>query len=333
MNVTQWIKDIISNPERKSMPIMTHPGIELIGKKVIDAVTDGDIHFQAIKALNESFPNAVACTTIMDLTVEAEAFGAELRMSENEVPTVSTRLLSNFDDVNRLEVPSLAKARVPQYLKADALAAANIDKPVFAGCIGPYSLAGRLYDMTEIMMAIYTEPETVTLLIEKCTQFLLGYCKAIKETGVAGVVLAEPAAGLLSNEDCYNYSSIFIKRIIDAVQDDNFAVVLHNCGNTGHCTPAMISTGAKGLHFGNRADMVEALNACPVNLLVVGNVDPVEVFKMSSPEDVFRVADNLLEKTRKFPNFVISSGCDTPPDIPFENIEAFYQAVDEFNHR
>lgn len=333
MDVTQWIKDIISNPERKSMPIMTHPGIDLIGKKVIDAVTDGDIHYQVIKALNERFPNAVACTMIMDLTVEAEAFGAELRMVENEVPTVSTRFLSSFDDVNRLEVPSLDKGRVPQYLKADVLAAANIDKPVFAGCIGPYSLAGRLYDMTEIMMAIYTEPETATLLIEKCTQFLLDYCKAIKETGVAGVVLAEPAAGLLSNEDCYNYSSIFIKQIVDAVQDDSFAVVLHNCGNTGHCTSAMISTGAKGLHFGNRADMVEALGACPANLLVMGNVDPVEVFKMASSEDVFKVTDSLLCNTREFPNFVISSGCDIPPETPLTNIEAFYQAVDEFNRK
>lgn len=333
MNVTQWIKDIISNPERKSMPIMTHPGIELIGKKVIDAVTDGEVHFQAIKALNERFPNAVACTTIMDLTVEAEAFGAELRMDENEVPTVASRLLSNFDDVNNLEIPLLDKARIPQYLKADALAAANIDKPVFAGCIGPYSLAGRLYDMTEIMMAIYTEPETAILLIEKCTQFLISYCKAIKETGVAGVLLAEPAAGLLSNEDCYNYSSIFVKRIIDAVQEDRFAVILHNCGNTGHCTSAMIDTGAKGVHFGNRANMVEALNMCPGDMLVMGNVDPVEVFKLASSEEVFKVTGALLEKTREFSNFVISSGCDTPPDIPFRNIEAFYQAVDKFNRR
>ena len=115
--------------------------------------------------------------------------------------------------------------------------------------------------MTEIMMAIYTEPQTATLLLEKCTEFLLSYCQAIKATGVAGVVMAEPAAGLLSDEDCFQYSSLYVKQIIEAVQDDSFAVILHNCGNTGHCTPAMLKTGAKGYHFGNKADMVEALNA------------------------------------------------------------------------
>ena len=29
-----------------------------------------------------------------------------------------------------------------------------------------------------------------------------------------------------------------VRRIVDAVQDDSFMVVLHNCGNTGHCTDA-----------------------------------------------------------------------------------------------
>src|SRR5699024_10097035 len=125
-----------------------------------------------------------------------------------------------------LQIPSVESGRMPQYLLADRLAAEGIDKPVLAGCIGPYSLAGRLYDMTEIMMAIYTEPDTVLLLLEKCTEFILRYCLAIKETGVAGVIMAEPAAGLLSNEDCQRYSSVYVKRIIDAVQDDSFAVIL-----------------------------------------------------------------------------------------------------------
>ena len=30
------------------------------------------------------------------------------------------------------------------------------------------------------------------------------------------------------------------------------------------------------------------------------------------------------------PNFVISTGCDVPPMSPWANIDAFFQAVDEF---
>ncbi len=331
MNISKWIESIIKSDKCFSMPIMTHPGIELLGKRVLDAVTDGEIHYQAIRILNEKYPQAMACTAIMDLTVEAEAFGAQLSMSDNEVPTVTGRLLTCYDDIEALQIPTLEVARVPQYLKANSLAAIGIEKPVFAGCIGPYSLAGRLFDMTEIMMAIYTEPQTAILLLEKCTAFLVNYCRAIKATGVAGVIMAEPAAGLLSDADCSQYSSLYVKQIIEAVQDDSFAVILHNCGNTGHCTSAILATGAKGYHFGNKADMVEALKVCPTDVLVMGNLDPVELFKMASAEEVSHQTEELLNRAASYSNFIISSGCDTPPEIPFANIEAFYQTVESYN--
>ncbi len=331
MNTTAWIKSLIESGRLAAMPIMTHPGIELLGRRVLDAVTDGRVHFEAIEALNERFPQSAGCTVIMDLTVEAEAFGASLHFADDEVPSVVGRLVSNLDEVKALEVPSLDAARVPEYLWANRLAAERIDKPVFAGCIGPYSLAGRLFDMTEIMMGIYTEPETVNLLLEKCTEFIRNYCLALRECGVAGVIMAEPAAGLLPNEECMQYSSVYVKRIVEAVQDDSFAVILHNCGNTGHCTQAMVATGAKAYHFGNKIDMLDALRECPADVLVMGNLDPVEIFRNATPQQTASATRDLLNRAAGYPNFVISSGCDTPPQVPFENIEAFYKTVEEFN--
>lgn len=331
MNIKEWMRNAMESPRRFTIPIMTNPGIELCGQTVTKAVTDGQIHYEAIRKLNEIYP-ADASTAIMDLTVEAEAFGAAIRFSEDEVPTVIGRLLTDYQSVLDLDVPSLEKGRVKEYLKANRLTTACIkDKPVFGGCIGPYSLAGRLFDMTEMMMAIYTEPETVTLLLEKCTAFIINYCQGMKDAGVNGVILAEPAAGLISNEDCLLYSSKYVKQIVEAVQDDYFMVVLHNCGNTGHCTEAMIATGAMGYHFGNKADMLEALKQCPANVLVMGNLDPVGLFKMAGRAEVKQATAALLNATSAYPNFVLSSGCDIPPQIPAENIEAFYEAVNEYN--
>ena len=100
-----------------------------------------------------------------------------------------------------------------------------------------------------------------------------GFGRELKETGVAGVVMAEPAAGLMSDEDCERFSSVFVKRVVDAVQDDCFSVVLHNCGNTGQCTHAMAVTGAAIYHFGNKIDMVEAIKGVPADTLAVGNIE------------------------------------------------------------
>ena len=46
LNMKEWINEIIQKKEVVAMPIMTHPGIEMIGKTVRDAVTDGQVHYR-----------------------------------------------------------------------------------------------------------------------------------------------------------------------------------------------------------------------------------------------------------------------------------------------
>lgn len=331
IDMSRWMRDIIERKDVVAVPVMTHPGIEITGDSVLKAVSDGEAHCKAITALAAKYPSAAA-TVIMDLTVEAEAFGAEISFTENEVPAVTGHLLDSPADIERLQVPSLKAGRVPQYLKANLLAARAItDRPVLGGCIGPFSLAGRLYDMSEIMVLIYQDPEAAHKLLAKCTDFILRYCLALKETGVNGVVMAEPAAGLMSDEDCKHFSSDYVKKIVDRVQDDCFTVVLHNCGNTGHCTRAMVATGAGAYHFGNKCDMAQVIRDVPPTALAMGNLDPVSVFKDATPAEMRAATLDLLEKMRDYPNFVLSSGCDTPPHTPMENIDAFFNALDDFN--
>lgn len=329
--MSKWIENIFANNKRVAVPVLTHPGIEALGYKVVDAVTDGKKHYEAIKYLADHYPS-YATTTIMDLTVEAEAFGCKINFSDDEVPNVIGRLVCDADSVNELKVPDLTAGRVPEYLKAARLAVENItDRPVLAGCIGPFSLAGRLYDMSEIMVAIYIEPDVIMQLLEKCTEFIMKYCAELKRMGVAGVFMAEPAAGLLSDEDCMTYSTEYVRRIVDALQDDKFTVILHNCGNTGQCTRAMINSGASALHFGNAVDMLQALEECPDNILVMGNIDPVGIMRQADKEVVKDVTLKLLQGAKGHSNFVLSTGCDVPPRTSLENIDAFFDALNEYN--
>ena len=326
----QWTAAIIQQKEVAAVPVMTHPGIELNGHTVSEAVSNGRVHAEAVVRLARQYPSAAACT-IMDLTTEAEAFGATVAFSDDAVPAITGRLLTDVESIGRLTVPSLKAGRIPEYLKANLLAAEAIaDRPLLAGCIGPFSLAGRLYDMSEIMVLIYEHPEAAPLLLTKCTEFIAKYCQALKMTGANGVMMAEPAAGLLSNDDCSTFSSRYVKRIVQQVQDESFIVVLHNCGNTGHCTKAMVETGAAAYHFGNKCRMEEVISDVPPTALAMGNIDPVTVFKDGTPDTMRQTVRSLLDAMRPYPNFVLSSGCDTPPHTPMENIDAFYRALREW---
>jgi uroporphyrinogen decarboxylase len=330
--IKDWCKNVIDSGERIAIPIMTHPGIELIGTTVLDVVTDGEAHFKAINALHKNSDSA-AVTTAMDLTIEAEAFGCKIIFKTNEIPAVSERLIHKIEKVNELPIPELKSSkRLNEYLRAVELAVNNIrDVPVFSGCIGPFSLAGRLLDMTEIMTGIYTDPDLVHVVIEKCTSFLKQYIREHKSRNADGIIIAEPAAGLLGENECDKFSSEYIKEIVDELQDDNFLIILHNCGHNGILAKSMESTGAKALHFGNAADMLHVLESVSDDILVMGNIDPVNVLQTKTPEFVKQETMKLLEETKKYPNFILSSGCDMPPGVPQENIKVFFEALEEFN--
>ncbi|MCX6143447.1 MAG: uroporphyrinogen decarboxylase family protein [Ignavibacteriales bacterium] len=330
-NMSLWVKSVLASSKRLAIPIMTHPGIDLTGHTVYETVHSPQLHSGAVRAVSEAYPTG-ASTMIMDLSVEAEAFGAKVRFSDNEVPSVTERCVYDAESIERLAIPNMSQGRLDQWVESARLAAMTIiDRPVLAGCIGPFSLAARLYDVTEIMTAILTEPECILPLVDKCTQFLISYVRAFKSVGANGIVIAEPVAGVLSPDLCTQFSSDFVRRIVQSVQDESFLVILHNCGDTDSLIASMYGTGAAAFHFGNRCNITSALEQLPSDILVLGNLDPVGVFKSGTPETVRAETEVLLQATKRFPNFVISSGCDVPPNVPLKNIDAFFDALAAFN--
>jgi uroporphyrinogen decarboxylase len=183
------------------------------------------------------------------------------------------------------------------------------------------------------MINCYDDPDTVHTVLGKATEFLIAYAKAYREAGANGILMAEPVAGLLSPTLEEEFAAPYVKQIIDAVQSDEFAVIYHNCGNnTPMMIPSMLSVGAMAYHFGNAIDLSVMLDAFPADIPVMGNVDPAGVLKDGTPETVRAETLALMEKCSKYPNFVVSSGCDIPPASPWENLDAFFSAVEEFNH-
>jgi uroporphyrinogen decarboxylase len=331
INMKKWMYNLIHSTERKALPIMTYPGLNMTGRTIREVISKGEYQYECMKALSEKYPS-IASVTVMDLSVEAEAFGSPIKYAENEVPSVSAKIVEDEASIQALHVPKVGEGRTSVYIRAAGLSAEKItDRPTFGGSIGPFSLAGRLLDMTEIMVGLMLEPEMVHVLLEKCTEFLIEYARAFKEAGANGIIIAEPASGLLSPANCTEFSSDYVKRIVDAVQDDYFMVILHNCGNTKNLVPSLLSTGSAGLHFGNAVDMRDIMPQIPWGRVAFGNIDPAGTFKNGTVDEMKKKTWELLYNTANYKNFVLSSGCDVPPGTPDENIEAFYATLSEFN--
>ena len=334
MNVKQWLNDWRNAAVKKTMPVLSFPCVQLTGVTVRQLVSDSTLQAKGMKAVADRVDSAAA-VSMMDLSVEAEAFGCTIRFSDGEVPTVTGQLLETPEDAQALQIPEVGAARTGIYIDAIRQACALItDRPVFAGVIGPFSLAGRLMDVTEALVNCYTEPEMVHAVMEKTVDFLIPYIREYREADAAGIVMAEPLTGMLSPEMAEEFSEPYVRRIIEAVQTDDFAVIYHKCGgNTVQMIDSILRTGAAAYHFCNAISMENMLPHIPSDVIAMGNIDPAGEFAGGTPESIRKATLDLMTACcPKYPNFIISSGCDIPPHAKWENIDAYFKAVADYYH-
>lgn len=329
MNIRNLLWASAKVGSKKALPILSFPAAQKLGVTVESLVKSAGLQANAMKIIARDTAT-IAAVSLMDLSVEAEAFGAQVRFAESEVPAIIGQLVSDEDEANELVVPELTAGRASLCVEAIRIAKQSItEKPVLAGMIGPYSLAGRLMDVTEIMYLCFDEPETVHIVLDKAVRYLIRYGQAMKDAGADGVIIAEPLAGILSPDMAEEFSMPYVKRIIDALQDEDFAVIYHNCGNSvPQMLDAIYGLGAAAYHFGNAIDMEAVLKATPADILVMGNIDPAGQFAGGTVDSITAATRELLNKCGSYPNFVPSSGCDIPAHAKWDNILAFFKAVE-----
>ena len=152
MDMKQWLHEQLTAEKRRAMPILSFPAIQLMDITVRDLISDSDLQAKGMYEVARRCPTSAA-VSMMDLSVEAECFGSQIRVTDDEVPTVIGSVVNTMEDAQALQVPQVGAGRTGLYVEAISKALKLItDRPIFAGVIGPYSLAGRLMDMTQIMM-------------------------------------------------------------------------------------------------------------------------------------------------------------------------------------
>ncbi len=234
-----------------------------------------------------------------------------------------------------LEVPGIGSGRTGVNIETVKKAKMLIhDRPVFGGCIGPFSLSGRLMNVNDIMLHCYESPEMVHKVLRKSTDFIKSYVTELKEAGANGVLLAEPLAGLLSPELIKEFSTEYVHEIVDTLQDKHFLFIYHNCGSAvPRLMKEIADTGCFAYHFGESVDMINMLEILPRNYLVMGNISPAKVFNGNSTENVRLETLKLLRTCSRYNNFVISSGCDIDPNVDLDNIDMFMKTTEDYYYR
>lgn len=262
--------------------------------------------------------------------MESEAFGAEIGFSGDGKPYIEKKIIITPGQAEAIKIPNTGAGRTAAYIKAVTEAGRVIkDRPVFASVTGPFAIASNLTGGAEFALICREHPKTAHNLLKKCSDFLYKYIMEYKNAGADGVIIAEPAACILPANHYENFSSCYVRDIIDKVQDESFIVIYHSGGNAAPVINPIISTGASGYIFGSQVNMPYILDLVPDDKLVFGNIDPA-LFLDGTPGAIRDKTLTVMSECCCHDNFIISSGGDIPSLSPWENIDAFFAAVNEF---
>lgn len=303
---------------RAVFPVNALPSCQLVPEGIDGVLRSADVKFEALRRYYTQVP-ADVLFYFSDIVIQAEAMGAPVACLDGAMPRVA-------GPAPVISLPN--PARVPRMVaNAQVVRRASREFPDrrrVALVYGPFTVAGQVAGEENVLKAILQAPGEVLGLLEHCLECALRYGELLVEAGADLLWVSDPFAALVSPRQFFEFAGSFLRRLFERFAP--LPTALHICGDTTHLVEAMVETGVGAISFDNCMDLLAVEDRLPEEVCIVGNLDPVEIAEMASPEQVAdRTADlATLMACRK--SFSLSTGCALPPATPVENVRAFVEA-------
>lgn len=265
-----------------------------------------------------------------DISAEAEFFGCGIKAGTKEQqPSVSSHCVKDMSDVERLKNFNITQGRVATICKAINILADKYGKelPIMASMLGPFSLAQHM-NGDDWFMAIMTDEDFASALMNLATEFNVAYAKKMVENGADTMVIIDPTASAMLIGDVY-YEEYVVpahKKIVDAMHELNVPVVLHICGDTTMSLELMESSGVDAISVDQSVDVATAKSKVK-KAVIIGNLDPVAALWKGSPDSIKAVSQEAFDAGVD----LLAPGCGIVSMTPNVNLQAMVEMAK--NHK
>ena len=304
----------------------------LMGMSVVEYSTDGEKMAKAYLEYYKRFkPDLKPDVLILfqDTFVEAEAMGTKIKLRDDAEPVWSEPAIESAKDINKLKIPDPTKdGRMPVMLECASIIDREMGNEVRTGavCLGPFSICGALRGEERLMMDLVENPPFVHKLMEITTEALYQYGVALKKAGSSASV-SEPLPTLVSLEQYKEYDLPYLKKLVDRWEKAGVHCFLHVCGQSAHILEGLAETGCWAISVDENIDIGEAKRRVGDKVVLVGNVDPIDTMRYSTPDRIVAEVKDCIRKAAPGSGYILSTGCECPMGTPFENLEAFMVAA------
>jgi uroporphyrinogen decarboxylase len=272
-----------------------------------------------------------AVFAFMDANVETEAAGCVIDFHDDQYSQVGSYVLAPRVPLDRISIPDpYAAGRMPELLKAVSILRAEAgDRALVVGVVlGPMTLAQQLMGPEAALYFAADEPQLFEGLLDSTTQIALRLGQAQLAAGAHVAMVFDPAASpavvppAFFRELVLPRLGILCRAFKQAGAAANW---LHIAGPTEPILGYYAGAGVDIANLDYCVDPARARELLP-RTCVTGNITPLS-FVLDPPERIAAESRCLVELFADRGGFVLSSGCEIPPEARPENVAAMISAV------
>ncbi len=266
-------------------------------------------------------PDAVF--TLMDLTAEPEALGAEVTASPNRRRIVTGHLPPEAlltDDLEKV----ILTARVPVFVETVRLLRAALGDTVMVGALvsGPLTAAANAVGIETIARMLRRQRETLADMLERLTRACMAVATRHIEARAHRVVVLEPCATsiILGPEDLRALLSTHLRTLAGHMRASNTISILHVCGDCRASLGVLAETKFDVLSLDAPVALSKAREVIGRSAALMGNLDVRQLLPRGEPASVYDATAALVADLGRARGFILSGGCELPADTPTCNV-------------
>lgn len=268
-----------------------------------------------------------AAILFSDILVIAESLGLHIQFPEKGGPRIVPSITAP-EHVDALPILDIAQTLIYVF-ETIARVKQRLSVPLIGFCGGPFTIATYCIDSTSThpfyrtRQWILEDKESFHRLLEKLTIATIIYLKEQVKAGVDVIQIFDSWANRLSLSQFHEFCLPYLKRIIEALKDLVPVIVFCRDSSLRYAELSTLKPTCISLDW--HRSMSELRSLIPPTIAVQGNVPP-ELLKRPLIE-IQEHVDHLLTSMRGERGFIVNLGHGVLPDIPFEHVRFFVNAI------
>lgn len=330
MNHFERVAAALAHKEADRIPV--YPILSGVTRKLVGAdyktwSTDADVCAEAFLKAADMF-DLDCLVTLIDLSVEADAWGQKLVFSENEAarPDYKNCVISDIEDYANIKKVDYRKSeRMMMHLEVckKLVAAKKGELPIVAFVFGPLGVLSMLRSQQEMYMDLYDDIDAVKTAAREINETLKDYCKALAEAGVDAIMFDTlfASGSVMSKSLWMETEGVLVKELADTVRESGCMVMVHNCGQKVYFDAQIETMKPSAISFlyppDDCADFAECKAKYGDKVLLIGCVTPATAV-IGTDAEWDNECLTQIEIFKKGGGFMLATGCEYPANADFE---------------